>query len=146
MKIIIGSDHAAFDAKNALIAVVRELGHDVTDAGPETAESCDYPDFAAAVCAGVNDGTHECGLLLCGTGIGMSIAANKIRGIRAALCRTILDARFARAHNNANVLCLGARMVGDELMKEMTREFLQTGFDGGRHSRRLSKIEDARPK
>jgi len=142
MKIIIGSDHAAFDAKTNVIAFVRELGHAVTDAGPRTTESCDYPDFAQAVCDGISDGTHDCGLLLCGTGIGMSIAANKRRGIRAALCRTILDARFARAHNDANVLCLGARMVGDELIKEMTREFLQTGFDGGRHARRLAKIEN----
>ncbi len=142
MKIIIGSDHAAFDAKGMLLAFVRELGHDVTDAGPDSKASCDYPDFAAALCAGINDGSHDQGVLLCGTGIGMSIAANKQRGIRAALCRTILDARMARAHNDANVLCLGARMLGDELMKEITREFLETGFEGGRHSRRLSKIEN----
>jgi ribose 5-phosphate isomerase B len=142
MKIIIGADHAAFEAKRKVCEVLAGDGHAVTDAGTFSEESCDYPDFALAVARSVAEGAHERGILICGTGIGMSIAANKVKGVRAALCHNILTARMSRQHNDANVLCLGARVIGEELMIAAAREFLETEFEGGRHARRLSKIEE----
>lgn len=142
MKIIIGADHAAFEAKRKVCEILAADGHAVTDAGTESAESCDYPDFAFKVANSVAEGAHERGILICGSGIGMSITANKVKGVRAALCHTILMARMSRLHNDANVLCMGARMIGEEMMIAAAREFLATDFEGGRHTRRLSKIEE----
>jgi ribose 5-phosphate isomerase B len=141
MKLIIGSDHAAFASKKNISEFIRELGHDVVDAGTDSTDSCDYADFAAKVTAAVTAGEADSGILLCGTGIGMSIAANRVRGIRACVCHNILTARLSRLHNDANVLCLGARMLGPDLIKEIVVEFLNTPFEGGRHSQRLAKIE-----
>ena len=142
MKVFIGSDHAAYPAKESLKVYVDGLGHEIVDLGCSSAESCDYGDFAAEVASAVSRGEGQFGILLCGTGIGMSMVANKVKGIRAALCHNILTARMSRLHNDANVLCMGARVIGEELMKEMVREFLSTGFEGGRHARRLQKIRD----
>ena len=135
----IGCDHAALDLKNIIIRQLEERGLTVTDHGTYTPESCDYPDIAHDVAQAVEkeNGTV---ILLCGTGIGMSMAANHHKGIRAALCTTELHAKFARRHNDANILCLGARMTGVELAKAIVEAFLTTGFEGGRHKRRIDKI------
>lgn len=135
----IGCDHAALDLKNIIIRQLEELGLTVTDHGTYTPESCDYPDIAHDVAQAVEK-ENGTGILLCGTGIGMSMAANHHKGIRAALCTTELHAKFARRHNAANILCLGARMTGVELAKAIVEAFLTTGFEGGRHKRRIDKI------
>lgn len=135
----IGCDHAALDLKNIIIRQLEERGLTVTDHGTYTPESCDYPDIAHDVAQAVEKGNGT-GILLCGTGIGMSMAANHHKGIRAALCTTELHAKFARRHNDANILCLGARMTGVELAKAIVEAFLTTGFEGGRHKRRIDKI------
>lgn len=135
----IGCDHAALDLKNIIIRQLEERGLTVTDHGTYTPESCDYPDIAHDVTQAVEK-ENGTGILLCGTGIGMSMAANHHKGIRAALCTTELHAKFARRHNDANILCLGARMTGVELAKAIVEAFLTTGFEGGRHKRRIDKI------
>ncbi|HAK21735.1 MAG TPA: ribose 5-phosphate isomerase B [Desulfovibrio sp.] len=135
----IGCDHAALDLKNIIIRQLEERGLTVTDHGTYTPESCDYPDIAHDVAQAVEKETGT-GILLCGTGIGMSMAANHHKGIRAALCTTELHAKFARRHNDANILCLGARMTGVELAKAIVEAFLTTDFEGGRHKRRIDKI------
>ena len=135
----IGCDHAALDLKNIIIRQLEERGLTVTDHGTYTPESCDYPDIAHDVAQAVEK-ENGTGILLCGTGIGMSMAANHHKGIRAALCTTELHAKFARRHNDANLLCLGARMTGVELAKAIVEAFLTTGFEGGRHKRRIDKI------
>ena len=135
----IGCDHAALDLKNIIIRQLEERGLTVTDHGTYTPESCDYPDIAHDVAQAVEK-ENGTGILLCGTGIGMSMAANHHKGIRAALCTTELHAKFARRHNDANILCLGARMTGVELAKAIVEAFLTTGFEGGRHKRRIYKI------
>ena len=135
----IGCDHAALALKNIIIRQLEERGLTVTDHGTYTPESCDYPDIAHDVAQAVEKETGT-GILLCGTGIGMSMAANHHKGIRAALCTTELHAKFARRHNDANILCLGARMTGVELAKAIVEAFLTTGFEGGRHKRRIDKI------
>ena len=135
----IGCDHAALDLKNIIIRQLEERGLTVTDHGTYTPESCDYPDIAHDVAQAVEKEIGT-GILLCGTGIGMSMAANHHKGIRAALCTTELHAKFARRHNDANILCLGARMTGVELAKAIVEAFLTTDFEGGRHKRRIDKI------
>ena len=135
----IGCDHAALDLKNIIIRQLEERGLTVTDHGTYTPESCDYPDIAHDVAQAVEK-ENGTGILLCGTGIGMSMAANHHKGIRAALCTTELHAKFARRHNDANILCLGARMTGVELAKAIVEAFLTSGFEGGRHKRRIDKI------
>lgn len=135
----IGCDHAALDLKNIIIRQLEERGLTVTDHGTYTPESCDYPDIAHDVAQAVEK-ENGTGILLCGTGIGMSMAANHHKGIRAALCTTVLHAKLARRHNDANILCLGARMTGVELAKAIVEAFLTTGFEGGRHKRRIDKI------
>ena len=135
----IGCDHAALDLKNIIIRQLEERGLTVTDHGTYTPESCDYPDIAHDAAQAVEKETGT-GILLCGTGIGMSMAANHHKGIRAALCTTELHAKFARRHNDANILCLGARMTGVELAKAIVEAFLTTDFEGGRHKRRIDKI------
>lgn len=141
--VAIGADHAGVGLKAALRHVLAEAGHEVLDFGTEGTASVDYPDFAQAVCRAVTEGRVRFGVLVCGTGIGMSIAANRYRGIRCALAHDAISARLGRAHNNANVLALGARLLDEEVAAEALRVFLATPFEGGRHDRRLSKIETA---
>jgi ribose 5-phosphate isomerase B len=140
MKIAIGSDHRGYDAKRRIIALLQQLGHEVQDVGPFGNESVDYPDFALQVASAVGEQRVERGILICGTGIGMCIAANKVRGVRAAPCHDSITAEMSRRHNNANVLCLSADLLGDELMNRMVRIWLETDFEGGRHARRVDKI------
>ncbi|MEQ8708701.1 MAG: ribose 5-phosphate isomerase B [Rhodospirillales bacterium] len=138
--IAVGSDHAGFAMKEMLKAVLEQAGHSVRDLGAYNLESVDYPDFGNAVAASVASGDTECGLVVCGTGIGISIAANRNPGARAALCHSALEARLARQHNNANILALGARIIGEEAAKDCLRAFLETEFEGGRHARRVAKL------
>ncbi len=140
MKIAIGSDHRGFEAKRRLIPFVLQLGHEVIDAGTEGSESVDYPDFAFQVALGVSGGLVERGILICGTSLGMCIAANKVKGVRAAPCHDCITAEMSRRHNDANVLCLSADLLGGELMERMVRIWLETDFEGGRHARRVDKI------
>ncbi|MBR1422867.1 MAG: ribose 5-phosphate isomerase B [Ruminococcus sp.] len=141
MKIAIGNDHAAPELKLAVKAHLEERGFEVTDMGCTVGERCDYPDAAAAVCDKVTSGECELGILICGTGLGMSYAANKIKGIRAACCSDYFSARLSREHNNANVLCFGARVVGEGTALDLVDIFVDTPFSGDeRHQRRIDKI------
>ena len=142
MKIAIGSDHGGFPLKEIVKSYLQENGHDVTDLGCFSSESVDYPDFALKVAEKVASGEFEKGVLLCGTGIGISISANKVKGIRAALCHDHLTASLAAMHNNANVLCMGGRTTGPDTAKDIVNAWLNTPFEGGRHLRRLSKIAE----
>lgn len=141
-RIVVGSDHAGVDLKRELTRSAAEWGWEVEDLGCQGTESVDYPDFALAVARRVA-GSPDLGLLICGTGVGMCITANKVRGVRAALCHDTFSATASRAHNNANVLCLGARVIGHELARVVLKAFLEAPFDGGRHQRRLDKIAKA---
>ena len=141
MKIAIGSDHRGFEAKERIKAVVQGMAFEVVDHGTESRSSCDYPTMAFAVASDVAEGRADLGILFCGSGIGMSMVANKVAGVRAALCHDDLSAQLSRRHNNANVLCLPADLVGDALMQSMVRTWLQTEFEGGRHNRRVDMIE-----
>ena len=143
MKIVIGCDHAAPDMKNAIKAELIKMGFEVTDVGTNSTDSCDYPDIAHALCEKITDGSHRLGILICGTGIGMSIAANKHVGIRAACCSEAFSAELTRRHNDANVLCFGARVIDLPKALELTKIFVSTeyeGLQGGRHKQRLDKI------
>lgn len=135
----IGSDHAGFDLKNLLGNALAASGFNVIDHGTHNHDSCDYPLIAQKLCKAV-EANESTGILICGTGIGMSIAANRFQGIRAALCASELQGRLARRHNNANILCLGARITGSELALAITRAFLESGFEGGRHERRVNEL------
>ncbi len=140
--IYIGADSAGYEMKEGLIPALREEGYTVIDCGTDSTASCHYPRFAEAVCREVQKAPEDCfGILICGTGIGMSMAANKHRGIRAAVCGDTFSARFTRLHNNANVLCMGARVIGPGLAKDITDLFLSTPFEaGGRHEERVNMI------
>ncbi len=138
--IAIASDHAGFEVKEALKKLLLEAGYDVADLGTDDLESVDYPDFADAMAKALADGGAARGVLICGTGIGISIAANRHRHIRAARCCDATDARLAREHNDANVLVLGSRTSGPETASDCVRMFLDTGFEGGRHQRRIDKM------
>jgi ribose 5-phosphate isomerase B len=140
MKIAIGSDHRGYDAKQRLLPLLQQLGHEVLDVGPAGHDSVDYPDFAFQVAQAVGEGRVDRGILICGTGIGMCIAANKVPGVRAAPCHDSITAEMSRRHNDANVLCLSADLLGDDLIGRMVRIWLQTEFEGGRHARRVEKI------
>jgi ribose 5-phosphate isomerase B len=140
MRIALGSDHRGYETKNRLAERLRQAGHEVIDQGTNGQESVDYPDFAAAVAHSVAGGESERGILVCGTGLGMCIAANKVDGIRAAPCHDPLTAEMSRRHNDANVLCLSSDMLGDRVIGNMVDIWLKTEFEGGRHSRRLEKI------
>ena len=137
--IVIGCDHAAVSLKKAIMAHLDEQGIAYMDMGTD-GEPCDYPDMAEALCGKITSGEAERGILLCGTGIGMSMAANKIPGIRAAVCSDCFSARYTRLHNDANVLCMGERVIGQGLAVELVDIFLHTDFEGGRHQRRVDKI------
>ena len=143
MKIAIGSDHAGINLKREVAEALVALGHALHDYGTYEAGSVDYPDFAGLVSRAVREKQAEVGVLVCGTGIGMSIVANKFRGVRAALCTTEFEARLSRAHNDANVLCMGERVVGFGLGRAIAEAFVNTPFEGGRHERRIRKIADA---
>jgi ribose 5-phosphate isomerase B len=140
MKIAIGSDHRGYEAKRRILPLLQQLGHEVLDLGPQGSGSVDYPDFAFEVARAVGEGRVDRGILICGTGIGMCIAANKVPGVYAAPCHDSVTAEMCRRHNNANVLCLSADLLGDELIARMVRIFLETEFEGGRHARRVEKI------
>ena len=142
MKIAIGADHAGYALKDLVRDALRQAGHEVIDVGTNSADSTDYPDYAVAVAEGVVSGAAERGILVCSTGVGMSIAANKIDGIRAALAFNVDEVRLARAHNDANIITIGARYTDPEAANEMVRIFLETPFEGGRHARRVGKIAD----
>ena len=138
--IAIGSDHGGFELKCAVIEYLNKKNIEFSDVGCFDKNSVDYPDIAEAVCKKINSGECEFGILICGTGIGISIAANKIKGIRAALCHSEYDAKMTRAHNNANVLCMGGRTTGVEIALAMVENFLNSKFEGGRHEKRVQKI------
>ena len=138
--IAIASDHGGFALKQELIAQLTKDGIAFEDLGTYTEESCDYPAYAEKVCRGVVAGTYEKGILVCGTGIGMSMAANKIHGIRCALCCDCFSAEMTRRHNDANVLAMGGRVMGVELAKRIMNIFLSTPFEGGRHQRRVDQM------
>ena len=140
--VIVGSDHAGFNLKESIKKQLAALNIPVCDMGTHSTESCDYPCIAKKVCAAVLEQPGSCGILVCGTGIGMSITANRIRGIRAALCASEFQARATRQHNNANVLCLGERVTGPSVALAMVEQFLGTDFEGGRHQRRIDLIEN----
>lgn len=140
MKIAIGADHAGFALKDQVRDALRQAGHDVTDVGTHSDESTDYPDYAGTVAHDVVSGAADRGILVCSTGVGMSIAANKVDGIRAAVALNPDEVRLTRAHNDANILTLGARYTDPQAANEMVRIFLETPFDGGRHARRVGKI------
>ncbi|HHY12797.1 MAG TPA: ribose 5-phosphate isomerase B [Firmicutes bacterium] len=142
MKIAIGSDHAGYRLKGEVAALAKKLGNQVLDLGTHSEESVDYPDFAVKVAQAVSRGEAGLGILVCGTGLGMAIAANKVRGIRAVTCGDTFSARASREHNNANVLCIGARVTGGGLALDIVRIWLESEFQGGRHQRRVSKITE----
>ena len=140
--VALASDHAGYLLKEALIKHLNDRGIDTIDCGTNSAESCDYPDYAVAGCCKVLDGQADLTILCCGTGIGMSMAAGKMKGIRAACCSDAFSAKYTRLHNNANVLCLGARVVGEGLACELADIFVATGFEGGKHLRRIEMIAE----
>jgi ribose 5-phosphate isomerase B len=142
MRIALAADHAGYDLKQHLAASLRAQGHEVTDFGTHDRESTDYPDWAARVARAVAGGEAERGLLVCGTGTGMAMAANRQRGVRAVATGDLVTVRLARGHNDANVLALGARLVAPPLAEELLAAFLTTPFEGGRHQRRVGKLDD----
>jgi ribose 5-phosphate isomerase B len=140
VRVAFGCDHAGFELKEEIVSLIKELGHEVTDMGTFSKESVDYPDFAQKVARAVQQKECSMGVVICGTGIGVSIAANKVPKIRAALCTDAYMARMSRAHNDANVLALGSRVIGPGLARDIITAFLTTEFEGDRHKRRLDKI------
>ena len=142
MKLVIGCDHGGFDLKENIKQYLDEQGIPYTDYGTLTPERCDYPVIAKKVAEAVADGTFDRGILICGTGIGIGIAANKVHGIRAALCHDMFSAEYCRRHNDANILTMGGRVIGPGLAREIVRIFLNTGFDGGRHEVRVNMIKE----
>ena len=138
--LVIASDHGGLDLKREIMEHLRHRGVEFEDIGTYTAESCNYPEYAEKAARGVADGTYERGILVCGTGIGMSLAANKVRGIRCALCSDCFSAEMCRAHNDANMLALGGRVLGPELAKRIVDLFLDTEFLGGRHANRVAMV------
>lgn len=140
MKIAIGNDHAAVELKQEIKIYLEEMGHQVVDLGVNSNESCNYPEYGAAVGHAVVDGEADCGVLICGTGVGISIAANKVKGVRAAVCSEPVTARLVKEHNNANIIAFGARIVGSEMAKAIVDAYLGAEFLGGRHQTRVDLI------
>ncbi len=140
MKIAIGSDHRGFEAKQLIMAIVTQMGHECTDFGTNNTNPVDYPDIAYKAATAVSKKEVDKAILICATGIGMSIAANKIKGIRAALCHDELSAQISRDHNDANVLCLSGDQIGEVLLRKIVEAWLHTEFSGGRHQRRVHKV------
>ncbi|MDN3510201.1 MAG: ribose 5-phosphate isomerase B [Candidatus Jettenia sp. CY-1] len=144
MKIALASDHRGFDFKKRVTSMLTQMGHTVIDFGTTTdTESVDYPDFGIKAARAVGSGECNRGILICGTGIGMSLVANKVKGVRAALCHNLYTVEMSRRHNDSNVLCIGADIVDEELLEQKVKLWLETPFDGGRHARRVEKIMDA---
>ena len=145
MKIAIGNDHAAVELKNEIKAYLESLGHEVMNCGTDTSDSCDYPLYGEKVGGVVASGEADCGVLICGTGVGISIAANKVKGVRAAVCSDVTTAHLVKEHNNANIIAFGARIVGVETAKEIVKAYIDASFLGGRREKReemISAIEE----
>ena len=140
MKIAIGNDHAALDLKWEIADYIKELGYEAVNFGTDTPESCDYPVFGEKVARAVAAGEADCGILICGTGVGISLAANKVKGIRCAVCSEPVTARLVKQHNNANIIAFGARIVGSETAKEIVKAYLDAEFLGGRYADRVAMI------
>jgi len=145
MRIAIGSDHRGVAARQRLMGLLQRHGHEVIDCGSHGEEAVDYPDIAADVARRVSEGTVDRGILLCCTGVGMAIAANKLPGVRAATCHDEVTAEMSRRHNDLNVLCLSAEMIGPEVQDKLIQTWLTTQFEGGRHARRVAKIAALEP-
>lgn len=146
MKIAVANDHAAVKMKNEIISFVKDLGYDVLNFGTDSEESCDYPIYGERVANAVVNGDVDCGILICGTGVGISIAANKVKGVRAAVCSDVTTARLVKEHNNANIIAFGARIVGTELAKDIVKAYLEAEFLGGKHERRINMISEIEKK
>ena len=142
MKIGIGNDHAALEMKNQVMEYLKEKGYEVINYGTNTPESCNYPEFGEKVGRAVVSGEVDCGILICGTGVGISLAANKVKGVRAVVCSEPYSAKLSKQHNNTNVLCFGARVIGIELAKMIIDAWLGAEFEGGRHATRVGMIMD----
>ena len=140
MKLVIGCDHAGFELKAPVIEHLLEKGYEITDVGTYSTDSCNYPDYAYAVCEAISKGDADLGILICGTGVGMSIAANKYKGIRAACVSDTFSARLTRQHNDTNVLCFGARVVGLGIACDLCDNFLEAEYEGGKHAKRVDMI------
>ena len=140
MKVAVGSDHRGFDAKQQIKVIVAQMGHECVDFGTDGTHPVDYPDLAYVVATAISEGRADRAILICATGLGMSIAANKVRGIRAALCHDELSAHISRDHNDTNVLCLSGDQIGGVLLRKIVEEWLSIEFSGGRHQRRVNKI------
>lgn len=142
MKIGIGNDHVAVEMKREITAFLESLGHEVVNFGTDSAERCDYPVYGEMVATAVQKGMVDCGVLICGTGVGISLAANKMKGIRACVCSEPYSARLSKQHNNTNIIAFGARVIGIETAKMIVEEWLKAEYEGGRHQRRLDMIAD----
>jgi ribose 5-phosphate isomerase B len=140
MRISVGSDHRGFEVKEKLVETLHRLGHEISDEGTTNLESVDYPDFACIVSQKVSSGAADRGILICGTGIGMTITANKFPGVRAAVCMDVVTAEISRRHNDLNILCLAGDLLGKRDIDQLVETWLNTEFDGGRHARRLAKV------
>jgi ribose 5-phosphate isomerase B len=140
MKIAIGNDHSAVEMKNVISEYVRGMGHEVVNFGTDSEESCNYPEYGEKVGRAVASGEYDCGILICGTGVGISLAANKVNGVRAAVCSDTTTAHLVKEHNNANIIAFGARIVGQELAKDIVKAYLEAEFQGGRHATRVDMI------
>ncbi|MGN0342040.1 MAG: ribose 5-phosphate isomerase B [Roseburia sp.] len=142
MKIGIGNDHAAVEMKFAIKEYLESMGHEVVNYGTDSNESCNYPEYGAKVGRAVAAGEVDCGVLICGTGVGISIAANKVKGVRAAVCSDVATAHLVKEHNNANIIAFGARIVGLELAKDIVKAYLDAEYQGGRHDLRIAMIHE----
>ena len=142
MKIGIGNDHSAVEMKNQIKEYLESMGHEVVNYGTDETASCNYPEYGERVGRAVVDGEVECAVLICGTGVGISIAANKVNGVRAAVCSDCATARLVKQHNNANIIAFGARIVGIELAKDIVKAYLDAEFEGGRHATRIAMFTD----
>lgn len=140
MKIAIGNDHTAVELKRVITEYLKSLGHEVINYGPDTNESCHYPEYGKIVGQAVAAGKADCGVLICGTGVGISLAANKVKGVRAAVCSETTTARYVKQHNNANIIAFGSRIVGIETAKDIVKAYLDAEFEGGRHQTRIDMI------
>ena len=146
MKIAIGNDHAAVELKNEIKAYLEEKGHEVVNYGTDTHDSCNYAEYGEKVANAVAAKEVDCGVLICGTGVGISLAANKVPGIRAAVCSEPVTAKLVKQHNKANIICFGARIVGGEVAKAIVDAYLETEFEGGRHEQRIAYIHEIEKK
>ena len=142
MKLVIGNDHAAVELKNEIKAYLEEKGYEVINIGTDTHDSCNYPEYGEKVGRAVAAGEYDCGILICGTGVGISIAANKVNGVRAAVCSDATTARLVKEHNNANIIAFGERIVGVELAKDIVKAYLDAEFLGGRHAVRVAMFSE----